>query len=45
MLSAENDWPVESDYVTAVNLSPIRLDQHRKRSTLSTLQYENSSLP
>ena len=31
--------------VTAVNPSPIRLDQHRKRSALSCLQYENSCLP
>ena len=31
--------------VTAVNLSPVRLDQHGKRSTLSCLDYENSCLP
>ena len=31
--------------VTAVNLSLIRLDQHEKRSTLSSLIYEISCLP
>ena len=30
--------------VTAVNLSLVRLDQRGKRSTLSSLQYENSCL-
>ena len=38
-------WFTLAQTVTAVNLSLIRLDQHGRRSTLSSLQYKKLGLP